>query len=258
MVSLVEKINLTTPHSAMIFVGDLVNRGSGSLEALRFIRQLGSRARVLLGNHDLHLLAVANGVRKAHRSDTLGTILNAPDCADLLDWLRLQPLAMYEGGHLLVHAGVLPSWTVEQTLRLAEEVSQVLRGSDWVDFLRQMYGNTPDQWDDNLQGPDRWRCVVNALTRVRFCSAGGRMDFSSTEGSEGAPPGMMPWFEVAGRQTAATPVVFGHWSTLGLTIRDNLVGLDTGCVWGGKLSAVALDDHSVIQVDCPQYQKPGK
>ena len=258
MLSLVEKIQKDAPDATLIFVGDLVNRGSGSLETLRFIRLLGNRARVLLGNHDLHLLALAMGIRKQHRSDTLGAILAAPDRNELLDWLRRQPLAMFEAGHLLVHAGVLPSWTVAQTLALAEEVSQVLRGPDWVGFLQQMYGNTPAQWDEQLQGADRLRCVINALTRIRFCTADGRMDFDSTEGSAGAPPGTMPWFDVPGRQTASTPVVFGHWSTLGLTIRENLVGLDTGCVWGGKLTAVDLDDHAVVQVTCPQYQKPGK
>ena len=162
-----------------------------------------------------------------------------------------------QAGHLLVHAGVLPQWTVEQTLALAEEVSQVLRGPHWVDFLSHMYGNLPDKWDDGLQGDDRYRCVINALTRMRFCGADGTMEFANTEGGDAAPAGYMPWFDVPGRQSSATPVVFGHWSTLGLTIRDNLVGLDTGCVWGGKLSAVNLQDHSVVQVDCPQAQKPG-
>jgi bis(5'-nucleosyl)-tetraphosphatase (symmetrical) len=175
----------------------------------------------------------------------------------LLDWLRRQPLALMERGHLLVHAGVLPQWSTQQTLDLAQEVSDVLSGPDWLDFLRQMYGNTPDRWDDTLQGADRLRCIVNALTRIRFCRADGTMEFTSTEGGADAPAGYMPWFEVPHRKTSATPVVFGHWSTLGLTVRDNLVGLDTGCVWGGKLTAVNLDDHAVVQVDCPQYRKPG-
>ena len=137
-------------------------------------------------------------------------------------------------------------------------MSAVLRGNDWLDFLQHMYGNAPEAWRDDLQGNDRWRCVINALTRMRFCSLAGHMEFSSTESAGGAPDGFMPWFDVPGRKSADTPVVFGHWSTLGLTLRDNLVGLDTGCVWGGKLSAVRLEDHKLIQVDCPQAQKPGK
>ena len=257
LLSLLEKVEARVPDAQFIFVGDLVNRGPNSLETLRLIRQMGSRARAVLGNHDLHLLAVANGIRKQHRSDTLASVLAAPDREELLAWLRKQPLALMQAGHLVVHAGVLPQWTVEQTLALAEEVSQVLRGPRWVDFLSHMYGNLPDKWDDGLQGDDRCRCVINALTRMRFCGADGTMEFASTEGSDAAPAGYMPWFDVPGRQSSATPVVFGHWSTLGLTIRDNLVGLDTGCVWGGKLSAVNLQDHSVVQVDCPQAQKPG-
>ncbi len=258
MLALVQRILAVEPDARLIFVGDLVNRGPGSLEALRFIRQLGGRAQVLLGNHDLHLLAVANGIRKEHRSDTLRHILEAPDRDELLHWVRQQPLALLEGGHLLVHAGVLPQWTAQQALELAGEVAAVLRSDDWLGFLQHMYGNVPEAWCDDLQGNDRWRCVINALTRMRFCSADGHMEFSSTESAGGAPTGYMPWFDVPGRRSADTPIVFGHWSTLGLTLRDNLVGLDTGCVWGGKLSAVRLEDHSLIQVDCPQAQKPGK
>ena len=256
MLALVQKIQSAEPDAKLIFVGDLVNRGPESLAALRFIRKLG--AQVLLGNHDLHLLAVANGIRREHRSDTLRAILEAPDRDELLDWVRQQPLALFEAGHLLVHAGVLPQWTAQQALELAGEVSAVLRGGDWLGFLQHMYGNAPETWRNGLQGNDRWRCVINALTRMRFCSIDGKMEFSSTESAGGAPTGYLPWFDVPGRKSADTPVVFGHWSTLGLTVRRNLVGLDTGCVWGGKLSAVKLEDHTVIQVECPQAQKPGK
>jgi len=254
---LLQKIRAESSDPTCIFVGDLVNRGPQSLSTLRLIRSLGTQAKVLLGNHDLHLLAVAHGIRKLHRSDTISEILDAPDRDELLDWLRHQPLAIMESGHLLVHAGVLPQWTVAQTLDLAEEVSSVLRGPDWVAFLQQMYGNTPTKWDDSLQGTDRLRCIVNALTRIRFCQADGSMDFSSSESGGNAPSGYMPWFDVPTRKTADTPIVFGHWSTLGLTVRDNLVGLDTGCIWGGKLTAVRLHDHAVFQVTCPQHQQPG-
>jgi bis(5'-nucleosyl)-tetraphosphatase (symmetrical) len=254
---LLQKLRAESPNPLFIFVGDLVNRGPASLATLRLIRSLGIQAKVLLGNHDLHLLAFAHGIRKSHRSDTIAEILDAPDGNELLEWLRCQPLAIQECGHLLVHAGLLPQWTTAQTLSLAGEVSSVLSGPNWVAFLQHMYGNEPARWDDSLQGPDRLRCIVNALTRIRFCQADGTMYFSSSEGGADAPAGNMPWFEVPGRKTVDTPVVFGHWSTLGLTVRDNLVGLDTGCIWGGKLTAVRLQDHAVFQVDCPQHQKPG-
>jgi bis(5'-nucleosyl)-tetraphosphatase (symmetrical) len=257
VLALVKQVRTVSPDPTFIFVGDLVNRGPRSLDTLRFVCELGNSAKILLGNHDLHLLALAHGIRKHHRSDTLDEILDAPDRSQLLDWLRRQPLARFEDGHLLVHAGVLPQWTVAQTLALADEVSSMLSGPDWLTFLRQMYGNTPAQWDDKLQGADRLRCIVNALTRIRFCQNDGTMEFTSAEGGASAPPGNMPWFDVPGRRTADTPVVFGHWSTLGLTIREKLIGLDTGCVWGGKLTAVRLEDHAVFQVDCPQSQKPG-
>ena len=239
------------------FAGDLVNRGPSSLATLRQIRALGSRAQCVLGNHDLHLLAVANGIRPLHRADTLAEILEAPDCAELLDWLRRQPLALFKHGHLLVHGGVLPQWSAVQTVQLAQEVQAWLSGPDWVDFLRQMYGNQPAQWRDDLHGMDRLRTIVNGLTRLRFCDADGVMDFATKEGAAGAPPGFYPWFEVPGRQSRDTTVIFGHWSTLGLLQRENLISLDTGCVWGGKLTAVRLQDRFVLQVACAQYQAPG-
>ena len=254
---LLDRIREVCPHPRFIFVGDLVNRGPRSLATLREVRALGDTANMVLGNHDLHLLAVANGIRKQHPSDTLGDILEAPDRDALLDWLRRQPMALFENDHLLVHAGVLPQWSAEQTMSLAQEVENVLRGPDWVGFLRQMYGNEPARWDDNLEGTDRLRCVVNALTRIRFCTPDGSMDLAASKGVETALPGYLPWFDVPGRKTEEVTVVFGHWSTLGLTLRPNLISLDTGCLWGGKLTAVCLEDRSVIQVDCPQYQRPG-
>ncbi|MEN3294305.1 MAG: hypothetical protein V7642_3558 [Burkholderiales bacterium] len=257
LVELLERIQSSSSNPKFIFVGDLVNRGPDSLGTLRLIRSLGARARVLLGNHDLHLLAVAQGIRKPSPSDTLDDILAAPEREELLEWLRHQRLALFEEGHLLVHAGVLPQWNAQKTMELAGEVEAVLRGPDWVEFLRKMYGNLPDKWDDTLQGADRLRCIVNALTRIRYCTTDGRMQLIPTKGVEQPLPGYMPWFDVPGRKTADVPVAFGHWSTLGLTVRPNLIGLDTGCLWGGKLSAVCLEDRSVIQVNCPEYQQPG-
>ncbi len=248
-------------EARILFVGDLINRGPESLAALRKVaalqRSSGGRVEALLGNHDLHLLAVAAGAQQASGSDTLDEILAAPDCGELMEWLRQRPMAMFAEGHLLVHAGVLPQWTAEQALDLAGEVESALRGSDWLDFLEQMYGNTPDRWDASLAGVARLRCIVNALTRMRLCSPDGVMDFKEKE-SAGAPPGsaLLPWFDLAGRRSAGTPVVFGHWSALGLLLRPDVVGLDSGCVWGGKLSAYCLNDRSVLQVDCPEYKKP--
>jgi len=246
-------------EARILFVGDLINRGPQSLAALRRMKALSEasegRIDALLGNHDLHLLAVAAGVRKASRSDTLDEILAAPEREELIDWLRRRPLAMFVDAHLLVHAGVPPQWTAAQTMALAGEVEAVLRGDGWADFLRQMYGNDPDRWDDGLQGMARLRCIVNALTRMRLCWPDGRMDFEHKESDKGpAGSDLQPWFDLVDRKTAEVTVVFGHWSAMGVVLRPNLVGLDSGCVWGGKLTAVCLDDRSLLQVDCPEYR----
>jgi len=258
LIALLEKIDATTPNAQLVFVGDIVNRGPKSLATLRQIYALGKRARIVLGNHDLNLLAVACGLRKPHGSDTLDDILAADDREELLTWLRQQPLAIEQDGNLFVHAGVLPQWCKQQTLTLSGEAEAALQGDDWPEFLRKMYGNEPALWDDALTGDDRLRCIVNALTRIRFCKPDGRMDFKTVEGAGNAPEGLLPWFDLPNRKTEESTVVFGHWSTLGLLIRPNLLGLDTGCVWGGKLTAINLQDRSTIQVDCPQHQKPGK
>jgi bis(5'-nucleosyl)-tetraphosphatase (symmetrical) len=255
--ALLQRIQTDSPAPARIlFAGDIVNRGPASLASLRLVRMLGNGANTVLGNHDLHLLALAHGIRKPHKGDTLNEILAAPDCIELLDWLRHRPMAILEDKHLLVHAGVLPQWSAEQTMALAHEVESVLQGPDWVDFLREMYGNNPAQWHDDLRGTARLRCIVNGLTRLRFCTADGVMDFETKDGANAAPTGFMPWFDVPGRNSADVTVMFGHWSTLGLMLRPNVIGLDTGCVWGGKLSAVRLHDRALLQVDCPQYRAP--
>ncbi|MEA5097178.1 MAG: symmetrical bis(5'-nucleosyl)-tetraphosphatase, partial [Burkholderiaceae bacterium] len=247
--------NSTDPR--WIFVGDLVNRGPSSLQTLRHVRALGDSAQVVLGNHDLHLLAAAHGIRRIRKDDSLNEILQAPDRDKLLDWLRHQPLARMAERHLFIHAGVLPQWSAQQTLERAREVETVLQGPNWVDFLREMYGNLPAKWEDTLTGTDRLRCIVNALTRLRFCTPNGEMEFSEAGDIEQAPTGYIPWFDAPNRLTQDVTVVFGHWSTLGLVLRPNLIALDTGCVWGGQLTAVRLEDRAVLQVDCPQYQPPG-
>ena len=261
---LLDKIDFSPSRDRLVVLGDLVNRGTGSLAALRRLQALGDGvAQCLLGNHDLHLLAVAQGVRKPHRLDTLGDILAASDREALLHWLRHRPLALREQGVLMVHAGVLPQWSADQALALAGEVQDVLRGQHWAEFFLHMYGNSPDQWDDALTGAARWRVIVNALTRLRLCTAQGRMEFESKESpGAGAPPGYMPWFDVPGRATAQDVVAFGHWSTLGWLGRPDVISLDTGCVWGGCLSAVRLgasaDERELIQVQCEQAQVPGQ
>lgn len=258
--SLGELLSRLPPTASIRFVGDLVNRGPASLETLRAVQAMGTRARTVLGNHDIHLLAVAAGVRKKGKSDTFDNILGAPDCDELITWLRHQPLAIAESGFLIVHAGVLPQWTTSQVSELAREVEAELQGANWKDFLANIFGNAADRWDDSLRGIERHRVVVNALTRLRFCSSDGVMDLKTKEGLGKAPAGLMPWFDVPGRRTADTTVVCGHWSTLGLVLRPDLMALDTGCVWGGKLTAARLvrdpGARTVIQVECPQYSDP--
>ncbi|MDI4634044.1 symmetrical bis(5'-nucleosyl)-tetraphosphatase [Pelomonas sp. V22] len=258
---LLQKIDFSPSRDRLYLLGDLVNRGPASLATLRRLQGLGDAATCLLGNHDLHLLAAAQGVRKPHRKDTLYEILDAPDREALLAWLRQQRMAVLAHGWLMVHAGVVPQWDAAQTLALAGEVETLLRGPELPGFLQQMYGNEPDQWDEGLTDIPRLRFVVNVLTRLRFCTAAGRMDFEAKDGADSAPAGYLPWFEVPGRRTAGQAVAFGHWSTLGLMQRHDLLALDTGCVWGGALTAARLNaDGSmpeIIQVACDQAQAPG-
>lgn len=242
----------------IVLLGDLVNRGPASLAVLQRVAAWGDSAVRLLGNHDLHLLAVAHGARRLHRDDSFGDVLDAPDAAGWIDWLRHGRLAAHEAGWLCVHAGVLPAWSAARTLALAAEVEALLRGPDLAAFLPRMYGNQPAAWDDALQGDDRLRVIVNALTRLRFCSADGTMDFKTKEGAGGAPAGFMPWFEVPGRASAPDRIAFGHWSTLGLRLEPKLLALDTGCVWGGALSAARVDGErcELVQVPCTPQRDP--
>lgn len=256
---LLQQIDFTPSRDHLVVLGDLVNRGPQSLATLRRLRGLGGAITCLLGNHDLHLLAVAHGVRKEKKDDTLGEILGSKQRDEWIDWLRQRRMAHQLDGWLLVHAGVVPQWDSHTTLALAGEVEAVLRGPELAEFLPQMYGNEPDVWDDSLRGAERLRFIVNTLTRIRFCTAGGTLDLKTKEGPEGARQGFMPWFEVANRRTAGTPMAFGHWSTLGLINRPNLLALDTGCVWGGALSAVRIDGgrREVVQVQCDEALRPG-
>ena len=258
---LLEKIAFSPSRDTLYLLGDLVNRGPASAAVLRRLMSHGDAAQCLLGNHDLSLLAVAHGHRAPHRNDTMDDVLLAPERDAMLDWLRHRSMALHAHGVLMVHGGVLPQWDLQQTLSLARELESVLRGPGLPDFLAQMWGNQPDRWDDGLRGADRLRVVVNALTRLRFCTPDGVMDLRASGGPDEAPAGMLPWFDVPQRRSRGTCIAFGHWSTLGYLRRPDLISLDTGCVWGGCLSALKLDAsgaHELIQEQCEQAQAPGE
>ena len=260
--ALLELLNFSADRDQLWFVGDLVNRGPDSLGCLRLIRALGDNARVVLGNHDLHLLALAYGSQLKNKpGDTLREILRAPDRLVLLQWLLERPLAHHDpvNADLLIHAGLVPQWTVPQTLALAQEAQTALRAAP-EDFLDHMYGDKPDHWTEALRGADRLRFIVNTLTRLRVCTADGRVALKS----KGPPPkpaagadALLPWFEVPARASRDTRIIFGHWSTLGFVNAHGVIGLDTGCVWGGSLTAVNLDEPiRPIGIRCPGYQEP--
>lgn len=228
-----------------VFVGDLVNRGPGSLEVLQLIHDLGKRAQVVLGNHDIHLLGLAAGVRKPSRSDTLQPVLKAPNASTLIDWLRHQPLALHLAGHLIIHAGLHPSWKLKTVLRLARSVEDCLQAKDWHKQIKTLFGNEPTQWHKDLPLTDSRRIIVNILTRLRFFDRQGNLTKY-----QGAPDStdLIPWFKVPKRRIEL-PVVFGHWSTLGLYMQADIIGLDTGCLWGGQLTAMRLRDRKLVQVE---------
>jgi bis(5'-nucleosyl)-tetraphosphatase (symmetrical) len=231
-------------------VGDLVNRGPRSLETLRYVKSLGKAAVTVLGNHDLYLLMIAAGnLARRGKDDTLQGVLDAPDRDILLDWLRALPLCHVEGDYCLVHAGLLPPWSVARARALAAEVEARLQGPDYRHFLACLWGSKPAVWSDSLKGEDRLRVIVNAMTRMRFCTRKGKMDFAAKGKPENAPRDCVPWFEAPGRKSARQVLVTGHWSALGLKIQPNLLALDSGCLWGGKLTAVRLEDRRVFQVD---------
>ena len=232
--------------SKMIFLGDLVNRGPDSLGALRQLKSLqeSGRAECILGNHDLHLLAIDAGLRSPKGLDTIQPILAAPDRKELIHWIRHRPMALSNGHVLTVHAGVLPQWDLQQTIECAQEVEKTLRSKTYKDFLANMYGNTPNKWSKSLKGYERLRVITNALTRMRFCTPTGQMEFDSKEGLEKGPKGFIPWFKVPSRKTKDVLTYFGHWSTLGLLRQHNVIGLDTGCVWGGKLTALEISESN--------------
>ena len=240
-------------HDRLWFVGDLVNRGPKSLEVLRFVRDLGGQAVVVLGNHDLHLVAQHEGFERPRKDDTFQDILASPDRRDLVDWLRTRPMMHVQDGYAMVHAGLLPQWSIEKANSLGGEVAAALAAPGYREFLKNMYGGKPDRWNDALTGWDRLRVIVNAMTRMRFCTRDGRMEF---HGKGAQPPaGYLAWYET--RPPESETMVCGHWSQLGIKLTPRLAALDSGCVWGGSLSALRLEDRALYQVACRGYQPVG-
>lgn len=247
---LLGKIDFSPSRDTLYVLGDLVNRGPDSLATLERLIAFENSAKCLLGNHDLNLLAIAYGVRQAHRQDTLKQILESPKLDILMHWLKHQKLAIHERIHnqdiLMVHAGVSPTWTASKTIALANEVELVLQhASDrsLKTFLHDMYGDEPPCWRDDLRGTSRLRVIVNVLTRMRFCMIDGTMEFKTKDSADAAPKEFMPWFDIPNRATQNSIVAFGHWSTLGWLNRTDVYALDGGCVWGGYLNALKLNDQ---------------
>lgn len=251
---LLDKLKFDPDKDQLWLTGDLVNRGPKSRRTLRFVKSLGNAAITVLGNHDLHLLALANDINVTDsRFESLWKILGQDDCGELIDWLRARPLAHYSKSlnTLMVHAGVPRKWSVRKTLKRAKEVESVLRSDDYPKFLENMYGNKPDRWSKNLKGEERLRFIVNALTRMRMVDSDDRIDFSHAGPPDKADDGLLPWFSPKSAKWRGTRIVFGHWSALGLIVSDDLIALDTGCVWGRQLTAVRLDKKpSVTDVQC--------
>jgi bis(5'-nucleosyl)-tetraphosphatase (symmetrical) len=252
---LLDLIGFDRAHDRLWLVGDIVNRGPESLEILRFVKGLTDAVTMVLGNHDLHLLMVAEGCASLSRNDTIQDILSAPDREELLHWLRQQKLLHVDGNYALVHAGLLPSWSITQASELATAVEAVIRGEEFHEFCSHMYGDQPDHWNDGLSGYARLRVIINAMTRMRVCTPDGKMDFKFKGMVKDIPDGYLPWFETPNRASREATIIFGHWSALGLQLRNNLIALDTGCLWGGTLTAIRLDDRTVFQVSCGEQEE---
>ena len=252
---LLRKIDFNPGKDTLWLTGDLVNRGPQSLDVLRWVYQHQDQVEMVLGNHDLHLLAVSEGFGKLHRDDTLDDILNAADGKVLLDWLRCQPMMLEGHGYAMVHAGLLPEWSIGKALRLAEEVEFGLSSNRYREFLGRLYGNKPARWSDDLKGADRLRLIVNVMTRMRFLTRDGELDLSYKGELDGAPANLIPWFAAPNRRHGATPIVCGHWSALGVHLDEDVLAIDSGCLWGGSLSALRLDDRQLFSLPCPAYRE---
>jgi bis(5'-nucleosyl)-tetraphosphatase (symmetrical) len=261
LMTLLSLLEFDPDSDRLWFVGDLVNRGPGSLEVLRFVKNLGENAVTVLGNHDLHLLAVAAGTRDPGPGDTFDGVLAAPDRAELIDWLRRCPLLHHDAalGYTMIHAGLPPQWGLAQAARCAAEVEAVLRSDSYTDFLRDMYGGKPDLWSDDLRGTDRLRFILNCFTRLRFCDGAGRVYLKEKGSPFGRGDELRPWFDTPARASADLKLVFGHWSTLGRYHAPGVYALDSGCIWGGALTALRLDgEPEWISLPCIGYSRPGE
>ncbi|SEQ76836.1 bis(5'-nucleosyl)-tetraphosphatase (symmetrical) [Nitrosomonas sp. Nm51] len=247
---LLDLIKFDAGHDRLWLVGDIVNRGPQSLETLRFVKQSGDAVVTVLGNHDLHLLMVDAGIARYNIGDTIQSILDAPDRDELLYWLRHQRLFYVESDYALVHAGLLPDWSIPKAAQLAREVETALRSDDYRYVFAHLYGNTPDYWRDDWTGAERLRVIINAMTRMRICSVDGRMNFSHKGAPKDVPAGFLPWFEIPQRANRDYTIVCGHWSALGLHVTSSVAALDSGCVWNGRLSAMRLEDKRVFQIRC--------
>ena len=247
---LLDTIQFDPINDKLWLVGDLVNRGPDSLATLRWVKGMGDSVITVLGNHDLNLLVVAGGFVPPHRNDTIQDILEAPDREELLDWLRHQRMLHVENNFVMVHAGLLPQWDIAQAQALAGEVESALRSEHYLEFVAQMYGNLPIQWQDGHLGMERLRIITNAMTRMRFCTPQGEMEFTHKGKPDNPPEGYLPWFQVPNRASSDATIICGHWSALGLRLEHNFMALDSGCLWGGELSAVRLEDRQVFQIPC--------
>ncbi len=259
LMHLLAQVQFTPGRDQLWLVGDVINRGAGSLEVLRWCYAQRDNLKVVLGNHDLHAIAVAHGVRPPHRFDTLQALFAAQDGGTLLHWLRQQPLMVLEDDYAMLHAGLYPQWRLAQARALAQEVEAVLQSETYAHFLHEMYGNQPAAWSDHLQGIDRLRAITNAFTRMRLCDASGQMEFAFKGEVQDIPTGYWPWYQVPERQSAGSQtILFGHWSALGLHRADGVVALDTGCLWGRQLTAYNLDCQAITQVALDPRDRPAQ
>jgi bis(5'-nucleosyl)-tetraphosphatase (symmetrical) len=248
---LIQQLQFDPSNDRLWFVGDLVNRGPDSASVLRYIKNLGESVVTVLGNHDLHLLAVAAGCVPMREKDTVQDVLTAPDRDDLLEWVRHQPVLYREGDFLMIHAGLLPEWSAGDAANCAHEVHTMLQSADYRTFLAALYDDKrARRWSSGMTGMDRSVVIAKILTRLRICTVDGRMDLSFKRPPEQVPSGYLPWFQVPSRRNTDATIIFGHWAALGLHMQNNVIGLDSGCVWGRQLTAVRLDDRQVFQVKC--------
>ena len=257
LLKLLDKIKFDKVTDQLWFTGDLVNRGPKSLETLRFVKSLDKSAVTVLGNHDLHLLAVASQKRKLRKKDSFKPVLDAPDCEELMYWLRHRPLFHFDDKFCLLHAGLPPQWGFDKTKKMARKVEKILQGPDYTYLLKQMYGNKPDIWSSDLKGIKKTRFIINCFTRMRYCQADGRIDLEHNGPPGIQPEHLIPWFEHPDRKSTSMSIIFGHWSTLGFYTENNCYGIDTGCLWGGQLTALRLDGEMYrTSIDCHASRKP--